>query len=130
MKILGWNCWGICNASTARTLRATIRAQSPDFIFLCETKVNDDRLKILAASIGFFGHLIVKAKGKAGGVCLLWSDALDVEVLEFNSWTIAVVVKDALCSWAFVGFYGPPYQAKRRKAWENLYALMQSITSL
>ena len=73
MKILGWNCLGICNASTTQTLRATIRAQSPDFIFLCETKVNDDRLKILAASIGFFGHLIVNAKGKAGGVCLLWS---------------------------------------------------------
>jgi exonuclease III len=128
MRILGWNCRGICNASTARALRATIRAQNPDFVFLCETKVfDDDRLKKLAVSIGFSEQLIVNAKGKAGGVCLLWSSALDVEVLEFNSRTIAVVVNDVLCSWALIGFYGPPYQAKRRKAWENLHALLQSL---
>ena len=128
MRILGWNCQGICNASTARALRATIRAQNPDFVFLCETKVfDDDRLKKLAVSIGFSEQLIVNAKGKASGVCLLWSSALDVEVLEFNSQTIAVVVNDVLCSWALIGFYGPPYQAKRRKAWENLHVLLQSL---
>ena len=65
---------------------------------MCETKVNDDHLKIMVASIGFSGHLIVNDKGKAGVVCLLRSDALDVDVLEFNSRTIAIVVKDVLCS--------------------------------
>ena len=89
--------------------------------------MNDDQLIKLASAIGFSEHVIVNAKGKAGGVCLLWSNALDVEVLEYNSRTVAIVVKDALCSWSLVGFYGPPYQAKRRKAWENLHALLQSI---
>ena len=90
----------------------------------------DGRLKKLASSLGFSKHVIVNAKRKEGDVCMLWSNALDVEILEFNSWTIAVVVKDSICSWSLIGFYGPPYQAKRRKAWENLHALLQSIDDL
>lgn len=29
--------------------------------------------------------------------------------------------------WYLVGFYGPPYAAKKRKAWKNLCALLESI---
>jgi exonuclease III len=127
MRILGWNCRGICNASTTRALRATIKVQNPDVIFLCETKASKDKMKDLAISIGFPEHVIVGATGKAGGLCLFWSNAIDVQVLEFDSQTIAITVRDEFCLWSLIGFYGPPYQAKRRKAWCNLSALLRSL---
>ena len=84
-------------------------------------------MKDLAISIGFPEHVIVGATGKAGGLCLFWSNAIDVQVLEFDSRTIAITVRDEFCLWSLIGFYGPPYQAKRRKAWCNLNALLRSL---
>ena len=128
MRILRWNCWGICNASIARALQALIRVHNPVCVFLCKTKASEDRMKKLASSIGFSEHVLVSAKGKAGGICLLWSNSLDAEILEFDSQTVAVKVSDDFCSWVMIGFYGLLYQTKRYKAWGNLYALLQSIS--
>ena len=33
MKILGWNCHGICNAATVRALKAHLKGNSPDVVF-------------------------------------------------------------------------------------------------
>ena len=81
----------------------------------------------LALSIGFSEQIMIGAKGKAGGICLLWSISQNVEIIEFDSRTIAVTVREEYCTWDLIGFYGPPYQAKCRKAWENLNALIQSL---
>ena len=128
MRILGWNCRGICNTSTVRALGAQIKRHCPQVVFLCETKASESRLKKLANSLGFSDQLIVAAKGRSGGICLFWSSSIVVDVLEFNAVTVALNIHDHLCSWALVGFYGPPYHRKRIKAWTNLHALLQSIT--
>ena len=124
MRILGWNCWSICNASTARALRALIRVHNADCIFLCETKATKDRMMKLALSIGFSEQIMIGAKGKAGGICLLWSISQNVEIIEFDSWTIAVTVREEYCTWDLIGFYRTPVSSK---AWENLNALIQSL---
>ncbi len=85
-------------------------------------------MKKLANSIGFTEFIVGGgARGLAGGICMLWSASLDVSVLEFDSRTTVVTVSDSICSWTLLGFYEPPYQAKRQKAWGNLNALLQSI---
>jgi hypothetical protein len=76
-------------------------------------------MKKVVKSIGLAGYLAIKAKGRAGGICMMWSNALDVEIIEFNSHIIAIVIKEEYCSWSLIGFYGPPYRAKRKKAWEK-----------
>ena len=86
-------------------------------------------MKKLALSIGFSEHVLVSAQGKAGGICLLWSNSRDFEVIDFDSLTIAVTVREEFCSWSLIGFYSLPYKAKRRKAWENLHALIQSLNN-
>ena len=57
---------------------------------------------------------------------MMWSEALEIDVIDYNSQIIAINIKDGTCSWSLVG-YGPPYQSKRRKAWENLAALLESL---
>ena len=61
-------------------------------------------MKKLALSIGFSEHVLVSAQGKAGGICLLWSNSRDFEVIDFDSRTIAVTVREEFCSWSLIGF--------------------------
>jgi exonuclease III len=68
MRILGWNCRGICNTSTVQALRALVKGRNPQLIFLCETKASESRLQSIACSLGFSEHLIVAAHGRSGGV--------------------------------------------------------------
>ena len=96
-------------------------------MFLCETKANECRLKKIASSLGFSEHLTVITQGKLGGIYLFWSSCIYVEVLEFNSVTIAISIRDNVCNWFLVGFYGPLYYRKRTKAWTNLFGLLQSL---
>ena len=84
-------------------------------------------MKKIVSSLGFSEHLPVAAHGKSGDICLFWSSCIHVEVLEFNSVTIAISILDNICNWTLVGFYGPPYYQKRMKAWTNLYGLLQSV---
>jgi len=85
-------------------------------VFLSETKANETRMEEVKNSIGFSGKLVVDAKGKAGGLCLMWKWGVNVEVEEFNKNLLAIKIKEALCEWLLVGFHGQPYLAKKRKA--------------
>ena len=61
MRTLGWNCRGICNASTVRALKAQIKGAKPDIIFLSETKAKKSRMVAVMESIGFADLVVVDA---------------------------------------------------------------------
>ena len=46
--------------------------------------------------------------------------------MEYNKNLITVKISDLACEWLMFGFYGPPYSSKKKKAWENLMALLES----
>ncbi len=69
MRCLGLNCRGICNTSI---------------------KENEDRMKKVEMSIGFSNFFAVGPKGRVGDVCMVWSSAVDAEVLEFNSNALSI----------------------------------------
>ena len=58
---------------------------------------------------------------------MLWLTELEIEVLNFTKNIIVISINDGYCKWSLVRFYGPLYQASRRKAWEPLHALLESI---
>jgi len=125
MKVLGWNCRGICNAVTVRALKAQINGTSPDFIFLCETKASASRMVNVTNLIKFVDMRVVEAKGSTGGICVMWKSGLMCQQVEYNKNLITIKVSDSICSWLLVGFYGPPYLSKKQKAWGNLMALLE-----
>lgn len=77
-------------------------------------------------SIKFSDMCVVKAKGSAGGICVMWKSGLMCQQVEYNKNLIAIKVSDAICSWLLVGFYGLPYLSKKQKAWGNLIVLLES----
>ena len=57
----------------------------------------------------------------------MWKNGLPITVVEFGKNLIAIKVLDQCTDWLLVGFYGPPYfSKKKKKAWENLFALLES----
>ena len=40
--------------------------------------------------VGFNENLIIKAKGRVGGLCLMWKNNVQIEVVEFNKYMIVV----------------------------------------
>ena len=82
MKLLGWNCQGICNTSTVQALKAQIKGVRPNLIFLSETRALVSRMEFVRNSIKFDHLFVVEAKGKVGGLYILWKDGLSVKEVE------------------------------------------------
>jgi hypothetical protein len=110
MIILSWNCRGLAQASTIRALRAMIRRNHPDIIFLSETKTN------LACSIllqlGYSLSIQAPPSGSRGGLLIAWHSDVKLTSLFVSHNLICVhyfsTSPDVKCLISFV--YGPPYQ--------------------
>nr|POE84156.1 hypothetical protein CFP56_40033 [Quercus suber] len=77
--------------------------------------------------VDFNEKVVIEAKGRAGGLCLMWKNNVQIEVVEFNKYLIVDKILDPGGEWYLVGFYGSPYAAKKRKAWENFCALLETF---
>ena len=82
MKLLRWNCRGICNASTVQALKAQIKGARPYLAFLSKTKANVSRMEFVRNSIKFDHLFVLEAKGKVGGLYILWKDGLSMKEVE------------------------------------------------
>lgn len=87
-------------------------------------------MKVVLKAIKFADMCVVEAKGIAGGICVMWKSGLSIHQMEYNKNLIALKVTDAFCDWLLVCFYGPPYPAKKQKAWKNLMVLLNSCQRL
>lgn len=77
--------------------------------------------------IGFANGLIVPSEGRSGGIALLWSREIDLEIMSYTKNHIDVVIKETNSDfkWRFNGFYGHPETHKRCESW-NLLAFLNS----
>ncbi|XP_030508978.2 uncharacterized protein LOC115723633 [Cannabis sativa] len=97
----------------------------PKVVFLCETLARTEVLERLRVSLGFGGVFSVDARGKSGGVALLWRDSDDIKVLGYgvNYIDAEVTEKDGNC-WRLTGLYGEPNRSLRRNTWDQIRTLM------
>ena len=78
-------------------------------------------------SIGFSEKAVVEAKGTAGGLCMMWKSGCPIKVIDLNKNKITIKVFDSMCDWMLVVFYGPSYESKNKRVWEDLSALLESF---
>jgi exonuclease III len=70
MKILPWNCRGLAQSSTIRSLRALIRKNNPDIIFLSKTKTASSTASSLLLQLGYSMNVQAPPSGSRGGLFL------------------------------------------------------------
>ena len=76
---------------------------------------------------GSIEKIVVGNAGRPGGIYMMWTNDFNVDVADFNKNTMAVKINDDVCQWVQIEFSRPPCLTKKRKAYENLGALLQDI---
>jgi hypothetical protein len=115
MKILAWNCRGLARGPTICALRALIRAQHPDLLFLSKTKVLCSRFQPSLFGLGFSAWLEVPPSGLQGGLYMAWKHGVDVELVRINKNCISCLVfsEPSQNPWLLSGVYAPHTSQRR-----------------
>ena len=93
MSCISWNCRGLGNPEAVQELRNIVKQELPLLLFVMETKISAKRVESLQHSLGFAGCFAVSSTGLSGGIGLFWSRDVDVELKNFSSAHIDVVVR-------------------------------------
>ena len=80
MIALGWNCRGLGNPRSIRELHELVQRWKPKIVFLSETKMKKYRMEREKFKIGLLNGLIVPSVGRSGGLAMLWSRDINVEI--------------------------------------------------
>jgi hypothetical protein len=84
MSLLSWNCRGLGNPRTVRDLCQLVEEKKPRFLFLMETRIQQNRMQVVRNKLGFAGMLVVDPIGTSGGLALIWKEATEVEIQNFS----------------------------------------------
>ena len=129
MRTLTWNCQGAGRVPTVRALKALIREESPDIVFIAESKSKSRRIERIRSSIGFVDKFCVEPVGKSGGLAIFWKAGMDLEIVYSDKNVIASLVYSNPPSspWLFLLIYGPPHLNGRARFWKCLEELVNAF---
>ena len=127
IRLLSWNCQGLGNPWTGRSLRKIVREQVPTVCFLMETRLDKDGFKRLYGNLPFQNKIIVKHPDSGGGLAFLWKNDVRLEVINFtaNHVLAKVTEKDGVV-WYLTGFYGWPNAQQKEDSW-RLFKYLQTF---
>ncbi|KAK8292764.1 hypothetical protein V6Z11_D06G140800 [Gossypium hirsutum] len=128
MKIFSWNCRGVGNPTTVRELKQFLVANTPDIVFLCETKIHSNEFSRIRFMCRMEGCLAVSSEGKSGGMALLWRDGVGVTIQNYSKYHIdSLVCMEDGEKFRFTGFYGQTESSLRHQAWDMLRRVKSTV---
>uniref|UniRef100_A0A803PG50 CCHC-type domain-containing protein n=1 Tax=Cannabis sativa TaxID=3483 RepID=A0A803PG50_CANSA len=87
-----------------------VKRWCPDLVFISESRLNKVRAENLRVALGFVGCFVVEAKGKSGGLVLMWSGNVNCNVLSFSSLHIdSFIRKEEDQGWRVGRMYSGPW---------------------
>lgn len=78
MKTLCLNCRGCGQPEAVQELRLLVEQHSPEFVFLSETTMSEERAKNLRFKLGFDNAIAVSSEGLSGELVLMWKKGIIV----------------------------------------------------
>ncbi|KAL8524892.1 hypothetical protein ACS0TY_014496 [Phlomoides rotata] len=127
MIVLSWNCRGLGNLGTVRTLKKSLHEKDPSIVFLMETKFTyTQMINVNSHSLHFDGYIPVDCsfanKGRSGGLCMLWKGNLHALLVTFSHNHIYINVNELGRSetWRLSGIYGWPARHQRSQTFQLL----------
>ncbi|GAA0153915.1 hypothetical protein LIER_12041 [Lithospermum erythrorhizon] len=95
-----------------------------------ETKLRSSEWDSVKWKVKMPNVLLVDARGRKGGLGLLWPRDVSVEILSFSTHHIEACIKDGTNQpWRLVRFYGHHKVASRKQSW-NLMRLLNGLSTL
>lgn len=128
MRLMGWNCRGICNASTVRALKALVREHNPDVVFICETKASKSRMEFVKAKLCFDKFCCVEPAGLAGGLTIFWQKYIDLRITYKDKHMIgAIIFNISETPWLVSVCHAPTYYSQKENFWNILQAFVEAF---
>lgn len=119
MKLICWNVWGLGKDHAFQELKRILREHKPEIIFLCKTKLKVQLMNRKTEALNFQNCLVVDSYGKRGGLALMWSKNITVDVKSYIKHNIDAIVQckeDGL--WHCTRVYGHPKTKEKKHIWE------------
>lgn len=123
MKIMCLNCRGLGRPKVVREIRSLCELHRPWLVFLSETRFFNDRVDGLVRTLGLERGVGVGCYGRGGGLALLWSREVMVQLESYDKVHIDVTVRTPLPQlreWRFTGFYGESRRELRYRSWDHM----------
>lgn len=112
-------------AATVRELRGLCCTQQLAIVFLIETRASWERVDRMRRKLKYQNSFCVDPRGQSGGLCLLWTKEVDIQIFESNPNFIHTAVhflkggENYDCTF----IYGNPIFQNRRGLWNRIAAL-------
>ena len=114
---------GAVQGVVIQTLRRLIWDQSPNILFLSETKISP-QVPAALNRLGFFLMTQVAAFGSSGGLVLSWCPGVVLECFTSNKNNIlAWCYSDPQSLWILSCVYSPPKRSDRIDFWDSFAAI-------
>jgi len=84
MKIISWNCRGLCSPRAIPKLKYPVRVYKPDVLFLCETIYISNKIENLKYGLGYDCCFTVNRQGRSGGLVFYWNLNVSCSILNFS----------------------------------------------
>ncbi|GKV02210.1 hypothetical protein SLEP1_g14669 [Rubroshorea leprosula] len=127
MIVVSWNCQGLGQALTKRTLKDLCYKLRPSIVFLMETKQRTWVLERLRRQLGFFGGEYVEPDGRSGGLAIWWEEGMDIHFFEKTKFFIDGVCREKQQdTWHFTFVHGPSRRAERPSFWREFTRIHRS----
>ncbi|KAF3455682.1 hypothetical protein FNV43_RR00324 [Rhamnella rubrinervis] len=118
---------GTGRKETVHELKGLIKKWRPSCLFLAETKSTTPCMEKLGRQLSFDRIEVVKCCGQAGGLVLMWSKDVKIEIIEKDPNCIVFTVADAAGTTSWKGFasYGPNTYTDKKKFWEKMELIIK-----
>ncbi|KAI9074704.1 hypothetical protein K1719_043358 [Acacia pycnantha] len=131
MSIITWNCQGASNKKFPSLFKSIVSMYKAEIFVLVEPRISGTNADNVIKKLGFLHSHRVEASGFSGGIWILWSSKVSINVLVNQVQFIHMEV-----SWPgnnlkflFTAIYGSPQLQFRKFLWHDLDHLASNISS-
>ncbi|XP_026434679.1 uncharacterized protein LOC113332348 [Papaver somniferum] len=105
------NCNGFADKETRNYAKDFNKMLDPDILFLQETKINSDKITRFTRPLNFLNIFYVPSIGRSRGICLLWKDGFELEIIYHDKNMIHCLVTSnpSKPTWLLSCVCGSPY---------------------
>lgn len=106
-------------------IKKILHLYKPQLIFFCETKLSSRQVNDVCRELGIENCLMVDCRGKSGGLAMLWSSEITVQITSYNNHHIDPKIQNANGrNWRWTGIYGHPKASQKKHTWSLLRRLV------
>lgn len=125
MSIITWNCQGVSGKRFPATFKSLVVNYKVEIFVILEPRISGKKADAVIQKLGFAHSHRVEADGFSGGIWVLWSSNVSIDILTNHVQFIHMQVHcpSTPTRFLFTAVYGSPQAKFRKFLWQDLMTL-------